>query len=272
MHQHHNTNNQLHNQESPIFIVGSVRSGTSIVARALMRGAGIPGYTEGCFIDFLGAFMNTIEHNYERRPLQRSNPNVMLGSIPQQNVRADMLTWFKKQYDRYNPFHGTWVDKTADKDAIRAMQHVHALWPNAKVIFMKRRPIETITSRCKKFPNVSFFDHCTLWAEIYTIMQDVLQRMPQASYILLDQYDVSTKPNEVARTLGAFLHLSVQQIEQVERVLREDRPESTGGDETTVQSLDMQSWTLEEKEYFKNTCGEHVEQMGWSLEDQYYKV
>lgn len=56
--------NKINKEVSPIFITGSVRSGTTIVTRAL-RGVGIPGYDEGKFIDLLGVFLIASDQRYE---------------------------------------------------------------------------------------------------------------------------------------------------------------------------------------------------------------
>lgn len=254
----------------PIFITGSVRSGTSIVTRALTHGAGIPGYVEGCFIDFLGSFLRAVEHNYERRPLQRRNKQVMLGHVPQQVFTEALLQWFKGQYEQYAPHTGMWVDKTADKELLYALPYVRRMWPQAKFIFMKRRSIENVASRKRKFSHIGFKNHCTLWTELNELMVAQMRVLPKESYIVIDQYDVATAPATVARALGVFLNLTLEQVAQVERVFTEDRPEFTGGDETVVCSLDEMPWTEAEKQILRDVCGPLTERMGWTLGNAYY--
>jgi len=49
------------NQSSPIFVLGSVRSGTSAMGYALTHGAGIPGNDEGHVSTLLQMVLNSIE-------------------------------------------------------------------------------------------------------------------------------------------------------------------------------------------------------------------
>lgn len=258
-------------KQEPIFITGSVRSGTSIVARALIHGAGISGYVEGCFIDFLGSFLRVVDFNYERRPWQRLSKQVMLGHIRKPELIHSLLQWFKTEYEQYAPSKSTWVDKTADKELLYAVPHIRQMWPHAKFIFMKRRSIENIASRKRKFSHIGFKNHCMLWVELNELMLQTIQQLPKESYMLIDQYDVATDPAGVARSLGVFLHLTPNQIESVERVFREDRPEFTGGDETNIRSLDAMPWTDVEKQTVRDVCGSLTERMGWSLTSSYYK-
>lgn len=47
-----------------------------------------------------------------------------------------------------------WVDKTPDPRMIKCVPRLKRAWPNAKFIFVKRRGIENLESRIKKFPYV----------------------------------------------------------------------------------------------------------------------
>lgn len=257
--------------DRPIFIIGSVRSGTSIVKQALTQGAGIPGFLEGCFIDFLGTFLRIISFNYGRRQRHAQNQNIMLGHVPQEALTNDLLAWFKQQYHTYSPYRGQWVDKTADREVLHAVPYIRRMWPRAVFIFMQRRSIENVMSRIRKFPHVSRTEHMRLWTELLTLQERARQQLPSDSYIVIDQYDVATKPREVAERLGVFLHLTHEQIASLEQVFTVERPEHTGGNERVVASLDTLPWTDAEKQYFTETCAPLTESMGWSLNHTYYR-
>jgi len=257
--------------QKPIFITGSVRSGTSIVTRALTHGVGIPGYVEGCFIDFLGGFIRVTDFNYNRRPGQSKNKKIMLGHIPKDEFKKEVARWFRTQYEKYSIYNGQWVDKTADKDVAYGLPYAHLAWPNAKFILMKRRPIENVASRMRKFPHAPFKAHCLNWAQINAILIETKKRLPKDVYMEIDQYDIATNPTEVARKLGLFLNLDAAQIQKIEKTFKEDRPEFTGGDETNIKSLEEMGWTEEQKKTFKEICGPLVDRFGWTLGKQYFK-
>jgi len=256
--------------DKPIFITGSVRTGTSVMTRALTEGAGIPGYTEGCFIDFIGTYIWHTEMGYNNRSGQKRNKEIMLAHVDQETYINDLLTWFKNQYNTYNQFSGRWIDKTASKPTIFAMPYIQKMWPEAQFIVMNRRPIENMESRLRKFPVPSFEEHCTMLANIHDVQQEALHRLPQTSYITIDQYDVATKPQEVAQKVGIFLNLSVDQIRSVEAYFTDKRPEYTGGDESDVRSLDETDWTDAQKEMFKEKLSKMVIEGGWTVGNQYY--
>src|SRR5688572_26739831 len=71
-------------QALPVFIIGSVRSGTSAAMDALRDGAGIPGFNEGVLAQLMPVLLSSIDRHYSSF-LQKQT--TMLGS-----VRKDFLS------------------------------------------------------------------------------------------------------------------------------------------------------------------------------------
>src|ERR1700691_4163884 len=80
------------------------------------------------------------------------------------------------------------------------------MWPSAVFVFAKRRAIENILSRTRKFPSVPFKDHCASWSEAMSAWRSVRDGGVQA--IEVDQFDLAHHPAREAERLGAFLDLS----------------------------------------------------------------
>lgn len=264
--------NKINKEVSPIFITGSVRSGTTIVTRAL-RGVGIPGYDEGKFIDLLGVFLIASDQRYEdQRNAHGPLADVMLKSISKIVFQKELAEWFVNQYLKYCRYKDTWIDKSPGTEFICIIPFLIELLPNSKFIIMKRRPIENIESRLKKFAfaNINFNKHCLRWKETMQEVSKIKKIIRSEKYIIIDQYDVSQKPSEVAEKLGLFLNLNFEQIEKIKGIFMDTRPESTGGDENRVKSLEETNWTDEQKKFFLKTCGPIAKEFGWSLDNKYY--
>ncbi|MEY2641050.1 MAG: hypothetical protein RL150_443 [Candidatus Parcubacteria bacterium] len=254
----------------PIFITGSVRTGTSILTRALVDGAGIPGYAEGCITDIFGSFVRMVDIKYARRSREIAQGSIMLERIDQEKLKKSLAQWFKELYDARIPFRGMWVDKTPDNDTVLALPYLLQAWPDATCIIMKRRPIENIASRLRKFPHLSFEQHCIALRDVLVNMQRACERLPKDRYLVLDQYDIATKPQQTAKAIGIFLNLSIPQIEKMATIFEHRRPEFTGGDEQLLRSLEEMPWTPEQKTFFLDTFAELMPAFGWGLETTYY--
>lgn len=255
---------------APIFITGSVRSGTTILNRAI-RAAGIRGYDEGRFIDFMGLYLKLSDRRYNDQEKAHSvSADTMLKNIPQEEFNKSFCEWFVDQYIKYCRYDEVWVDKTPNLEFIYSMDVLSDLIPNSKFIIMKRRPMENIQSRMKKFPHLDFETHCKFWVEIMELLEEKIPLLSKDKYIVIDQYDVSTKPEETAEKVGIFLNMNYSQIEIMKNTFVKTRPESTGGSESSTKNLDEFDWTEEQKKMFKEICGPVVERFGWSLDSNYY--
>lgn len=255
---------------SPIFITGSVRSGTSIVAEGLIKGAGIPGYTEGCFIDIFGIFIRAITTRYKNRESQMLASDIMLKYVPFDEFKKSYSEWFFDLYKKYSIFEGVFVDKTPTIEVVSSCNDILENIPNSKFIIMKRRPIENIESRLRKFSNFTFEHHCVVWVEIMNEISNLEKTLPKNKFIIIDQYDVSKKPEEIASQIGIFLNLDFNQIEKMKNIFIKSRPENTGGNEDNVKSLEETGWTESQKKFFLDTCGPVCERFGWSVDEKYY--
>lgn len=257
---------------TPIFIIGSARSGTSIVRDGLVSGAGIQGTIEGCFIDMLGAFLQTVDSKFLQRAGETRKKNEMMLEFVSKDVFKDALvTWFLEQYKTYTPTKGMWVDKTPDNDVLPVLPYLPQHIPSAKIIFMKRRPLENMQSRLRKFPNRTFEQQCAGWAKIMHDFDAISPQLPEHMYMVIDQYDIECVPSQVAAQIGSFLNLSMSQVQQMQYVFERTRPEATTAKREIPLVFDELPWTNEQKQFFIETCGPLMERHGWSWDAGYYR-
>jgi hypothetical protein len=251
---------------SPLFIVGSPRSGTSILVTALRRAA-YRGFNEGNFLGLLD-HINRIVNNYFAT-FWTDNPDVMMSKIDKEELKAALYLPFKYVVDRENPV-APWLDKTGNPEAIRMIPALLALWPSAHFIFAKRRGIENVKSRMGKFQGYTFEYHCMDWAANMSTWREIRKSRPDLKFIEVEQRDMIVNPEDVAAQLAGFLRLSPEQQAKMATTFRDERPQRTG--RTTAEqvfSLASTGWNQWEHELFLKHCSQEMELYGYTLDESY---
>ena len=250
----------------PIFVIGPARSGTSAISLGLTRGAGLPGYNEGHVFPLLDQLCQTIDDYYasfDEEALKRAV--ILIGSLDPVALKDHVASWFVRLIKEQLGAE-VWVDKTPDERMLRAVPRIAELYPQARFIFAKRRGIENVMSRLRKFPERSFEQHCMLWAASMEQWRLARAQVSKDYYIEIDQHDVALYPEDTARRLGAFLGLGSDQIDKISRFWLTQRPEQTKTPQDyRYIGLDEAGWTEEEKALFVRVCGPAMEQYGYVL-------
>jgi hypothetical protein len=249
----------------PTFILGSVRSGTSAVMHALREGAGIRGFNEGVFAHLMPVLLSAVDTHY--RTFIRK-PTTMLGSVPRGFLEAGIKNLFGRAYIE-TMGAGRWLDKTpGGPQMVNACPALLEIFPAAKFIFCRRRGIENILSRQRKYPDHAFELHCNGWAKTMEAWIAVKPALAGCA-VEVDQRDMAIRPEAVADTVCALLGLSPTESEGFLRVLRDHRIEQTrpAQDETPI-SLSETGWSLEEQETFRRICGPMMQAFGYGTGDE----
>jgi len=252
----------------PIFILGSGRSGTSILTAALKSGAEIPGFNEGHFLPLLYSVMAEVGRYYSAKEKLRLNQLHQVAHMDQEKLEDDLISVFKRQCEQIHT-EEVWLDKSPTAGMIKAVPYLRRAWPEARYIFAKRRGIENVISRLKKFPNVDFETHCRQWC---ACMQSWLQvKDPvRGSSIEIDQRDIALQPVETARVIGDFLALNSNQVRKIEANFTGKRPQSTGSTEKeTALDISQVGWTKEQMNVFRAICGEVSQAFGYTENGDY---
>jgi hypothetical protein len=247
----------------PVFIVGSVRSGTSAMMVALRDGAEIRGFNEGVLAHLLPGLLASVQHHYGKH-LQK--PSTMLGSVPESFLTTGIKNLFGQAFVE-TMGTGCWLDKTpGGQSMVESCPSLLEIFPNAKFIYCQRRGIENVLSRQNKFRDGDFEAHCRGWA---LTMEAWLQTAPKlgASAISVDQRDMALDPEGVSRKVSDFLGLSMDQREGVLNALRSQRLEQTraANDDAPV-ALEQTGWSEAEQDLFRSICGPMMTAFGYDMD------
>jgi len=251
----------------PLFIVGSPRSGTSILIDAL-RGVGYHGFSEGNFLSCLHLIERLIDRHYEI--FDARNPNVLISQIDKSALKSGLYRVVCQAAEaQYG--HQPWVDKTGNPDMIAAIPIILDIWPTSHFIFAKRRAIENVFSRLRKFPNLNFSYHCSDWARNMAAWRHLRTKIPNLSAIEVDQREISIEPRLTAARIAALLDLGDEATHQMTRIFENNRPQQTeSGSSERLLTLETTKWTEQQLQVFHSHCDEEMTGYGYSLDEKYW--
>lgn len=252
--------------QTPVFIVGSPRSGTSILTAGLLS-AGYNGYREGNFLTLLRQFENLADRH--KATYGQATDMVLAGRVDWEAFKNDLFDVFKHHIDTLNPA-APWMDKTGNPEMIEAIPQLLKLWPSAVFIFAKRRAIENVLSRMKKFPGHTFEYHCRDWARNMAAWR-AIRHKPGVRYIEIDQQEIIRDPQDVAAKLSDFLQAGPEARGRVQKTFASDRPQQTSeGSAAHVATLETVGWTAQQRDIFLRLCWPEMEQFNYSATDSYW--
>jgi hypothetical protein len=241
--------------QSPVFIVGSPRSGTSVLTRALVA-AGYHGFAEGNLLGLSQMIEEKVAWYFganESAPI-----DTLLGNVRPAMLQDRLFKVFKDLLDELNP-RTPWYDKTGNPETIFILPRLLAAWPQSRVIFARRRGIENIYSRTRKFAGRDFAYHCRDWAANMQAWRTTRGRLDPARITEVDQAEMLKAPEAVAARLAALLGLTGEEQAGIAHTFRTERPqESYPGSAERQMTLAETGWSPPQIAQFEALCGEEM--------------
>jgi hypothetical protein len=255
-------------EQSPVFVLGAARSGTSAMAGGLMQTRRYLGYGEGHILDLLAHWTERLRRFYALK-YDDTLPgrDTMIEHVPMEFMQEGLHHIFI-QMIRQLFGTGYWLDKTPNSDSIHLAPRFLEIWPNARFIFMRRRALENIASRARKFPEYNFAKNCREWHDAMHAWLSVRDRL-QGAAIEVDQLYLALYPDQVAERVSVFLGLDDIELRLLAQVFAHDRPQRTA--ETLDEVLDLasmgwhESWIAE----FDSVCRPLMDKYGYTIDASY---
>jgi hypothetical protein len=255
-------------QQTPLFILGAARSGTSALQAAIVRSSDYLGFDEGHVLPLIRNLRSAVFQFYMANEKRLQEPTA-LAAIAEEYWQGALMNLSRRMF--YHLFGDRkWVDKTPSPAMIDEVPFLSSCWPKAKFIFAKRRGIEVIESRRRKFPKLPFRASCSEWK---TCMQTwhAVRHMLDGRFIEVDQLETARSPDAVAHRLAQFLALPAEQTHRLESALRELHPEKTQSANDTTLSVEGLDWSDADKQFFVEECGAIMKECGYSFDKSYYR-
>ncbi|MFI4889119.1 MAG: sulfotransferase family protein [Steroidobacterales bacterium] len=255
----------------PVFVLGSPRSGTSAVAQSLITATPYAGYNEGQVLDLLIPLLRALKHFYESKAHDlpsASRAMMMITKVPEEYFADGISALFA---DAVRPLFPSrhWCDKTPTADMIWATPSLLRIWPNAKFIFLKRRALENLLSRIRKFRGVSFEYQCSDWVACMDAWRAV--RGALVGHALeLDHHFLARHPDQSAEAIGALLALAPNEVEGLTQLLSRHQPERTSASILDVADASAIDWDSAQWATFERICGPTMAAYGYSRDQSYY--
>jgi len=253
---------------SPLFIVGSPRSGTSILVDAAFA-AGFNGFREGNLLGLLWPLYERIDDYFRR--FDHGNDKTLISHARRDIIRMAVREIFRKELDELN-VKKPWLDKTGNAETILIIPDLIEMWPNCRVIFAHRRAIENMLSRLRKFPGLTFDDHCRAWTRSMCAWRKARDRLPSWRFREVDQRDLVVRPEIVSQAMVTLLGLGETASNRIVHTFRRLRPQETEpGTAERVTPLADTRWTQAQIDTFMTICGPEMEAFGYSLDGTYWQ-
>jgi hypothetical protein len=253
----------------PVFVLGSVRSGTSAMCLALQRGTRYRGFPEGHVLDIAIRLFGALGAHYDMK--DRWIPRAVSGRFQMGRVGyahfhrelIDLLTRAAAGYT--TPY---WFDKTPTYQMVASVPLLAQAWPEARFLFMKRRGLENMASRARKFRGGDFRGACRDWALIMSAWRAVRDTVTDR-FLDVDQLDMLTNPKGTAADVGRLLGLPPPEVEALAALIGRERPELTDPTASIVDKPSDLGWTPEQISVFQEVCGTEMEAYGYTYDARY---
>jgi hypothetical protein len=243
-----------------VFIVGAPRSGTSIMLRAMKDIIGLPGYGESHAIP---AFQRIIQYvRADLSKFQKKDQNLMVKEIPIDDLEQHIGDFIRKFYHDIYP-EGRWVDKSARGMAVSGLPLIETLFPDARLLMIRRNGIEVVVSHLKKFPDASFAHACRSWSKAMAGLGRA--RSNCQNLLEIDQYDLQNDSDRVSHDIAAHLGTPDRAEALAAFFLNQRVQGSSTHDPKKRLRLDDTDWSPEDKEVFRQACGATMEKFGYEM-------
>ena len=251
--------------QRPVFILGPARSGTSAMTLALLESGAYLGTGEGHLLPLAHALLGTVDTYYQRR---EEDPHTLLGQVPNAAFQKLIRRSFVRLAADLFPTR-RWLDKTPTVEMVRASVLMKELWPNARFIFMKRRVIENVLSRQRKFPQDDTERHYSDWLAVMKAWLAVREQLGDSA-VEIEHRQLVLEPGAVVTEIATFLQMPQDAAARFHGYLTKRRPEQTDTEFGAVYSLERLGLAEADAARLRVACDPIMSALGYSYGGSYF--
>jgi len=252
--------------QKPAFLFGSTRSGTSILTAALKDCTPYKGFPEGHIVGLFKELNNAVNNYFEQSTRALSNSANFIHHLSAEYVSDRLCEVIRRAY---SDFHQGphFVDKTPRLSTLHQLADIKKIWPDVRFIYCKRRAIENVASKIRKWPTVPFASHCRMWEMHMSKWLEIRDSFGDIT-LVIDQLSICRFPQKVADAIGKHLNLAPEEVNAISNYFRTNTPEQTGIIDA-VYDLDTIEWSVPKKRMFKKICQPIMNTYGYTTDTRY---
>ena len=254
-----------------VFVVGSPRSGTTAVGNAIRHAMKLPNYGESHVLPVLQGMIEDIDRRLAEPNTQEASRQLanMMAHLPGEELRERLGENFRAMYRQLNRGE-IFCDKTPGVAMLRAIPAAMWLWPDARFIFCKRRGLDNVASRMRKFSQDDFAGHCHDWTMAMKVWLEMAPCIPAAQRREVDQFDLLRDADGLGKDIGSWVGLDAAGSDAVAQYLATQHPERTQeGSASQSASLSAMGWDESLVAQFREICGPMMAHYGYTENGQY---
>lgn len=260
-------------QPKVTLVLGSPRSGTTIVGQMVQIGFAVESHGESHVAQGFELLSTEAEKYFSQSPAAKTN-GTLCNEVPSLFVKAQLILAMRNLYQRI--YRGAdIVDKTPGNKMLQSLPLFFLAFPQTKVIYCKRRGIENIESRQRKFPKVSFKGHCEQWSrniELWKKLKQTISKMKKHDnwFIEVEQYELANFGEKCSMEMVKFLEVPETRLKSIVNYQAENVLQKTAANHQLAKSINDTDWSEQDKRTFTNICGKVMSDCNYSYDNSYY--
>lgn len=263
----------LSHQPKVTLVLGSPRSGTTTVGQMVQIGFAVESHGESHVSQGFELLCNQAEQYFTESKAAKTK-GTLCNEVPSLFLKSQLILAMRNLYQRL--YRGAdIVDKTPGNQMLQSLPLFFLAFPQTKVIYCKRRGIENIESRLRKFPNVTFKGHCEQWSRNLKlwnkVKKEISKKLKSENWFFeLEQHELANNGEVYSKKMVKFLEVPDTRLPSIINYQSQNVLQKTAIDHQSTKSLEDTGWSADQKQLFKDICGNVMKSNNYSYEEKYY--